>query len=125
MRYLIITIFLLGSLSALAQKKHHVSAYDDGTPEFVVWMKGSPGSEKIVKEEAYFPDGQIEYTGFYKDGVEHGTWIYYYDNGNKKVEEEYKEGLEDGTRYEYALDGSLRTEIRYKKGKVAKEIKHK
>lgn len=125
MRNLLLIIFIFGAVQMHAQKKHVVSSHEDGTPEFVVWMKGQPGSEKIVKEEAYYPDGTIEYTGHYKDGVEDGLWTYYYDNGNKKLEETYKNGVEDGVRYEYAPDGSLRAEFIYKNGKLAKEIRHK
>lgn len=113
------------SAPILAQKKHIVSSYENGTPEFVVWMKGSPGNEKIIKEEAYFPNGNVEYTGHYKNGTEDGIWTYYYEDGNKKLEESYKAGLEHGSRFEYAPDGSLRVEFQYKNGQLAKEIRHK
>lgn len=125
MRNILLIIFIFGAVHMHAQKKHVVSSYDDGTPEFVVWMKGQPGSEEIVKEESYYPDGTLEYTGHYKDGVEDGLWTYYYENGNKKLEETYKDGVEDGVRYEYAPDGSLRAEFTYKNGKLGKEIRHK
>ncbi|SRR5690606_34584038 len=125
MRLFILFVIILTTQHVQAQKMHVVSTYDDGTPEFVVWMKGSAENEKIVKEEAYFPNGKVEYTGFYKNGVEDGVWTYYYDNGNKKLEETYKAGIEDGVRYEYAPDGSLRAEFHYKNGQLGKEIRHK
>lgn len=125
LRHLVLLILIVFSGTLYAQKEHVVSTHEDGTPEFVVWMKGSPGSEKIVKEEAYFEDGKVEYTGHYKNGVEDGLWTYYYENGNKKYEETYKNGVEHGVRYEYAPDGSLRVEIHFDKGRVVKEIRHK
>jgi antitoxin component YwqK of YwqJK toxin-antitoxin module len=124
-RTLITFLLLIFSIQLSAQKKNIVKSYDDGTPEFVVWTKGSAGEEKVVKEEAYYPDGTVQYTGHYKDGVEDGLWTYYYENGNKQIEETYKNGVEDGVRYEYAPDGSLRVEMHYKKGRMAKEIRHK
>lgn len=125
MRTLILFLFVFATITVNAQKEHVVSAYDNGTPEFVVWMKGKPGDEQIVKEEAYYEDGKTQYTGHYKNGVEDGTWTYYYDNGNKKLEESYEDGVEHGVRYEYAPDGSLRAEFHYDKGRLGEEIRHK
>lgn len=116
---------LFVTISACGQKKQVVSSHENGNPEFVVWMKGKKEEAIVVKEEAYYADGKIEYTGFYKDEKEDGTWVYYYDNGNKKEEINYSEGVLDGTTYEYAPDGSLRLEIHYNQGRIEKEIRHK
>lgn len=124
-RFLILLFFVAFGTTLHAQKRHVVSSHPDGSPEFVVWMKGKPGDEQVVKEEAYFANGKTEYTGHYKNGVEDGLWTYYYDNGNKKYEESYEQGVEHGVRYEYAPDGSLRVEIHYDQGRIAKEIRHK
>lgn len=123
-----ITLFLLFSFfcfHAFAQQKYVVSTYDNGQPEFVVWLKGKESKEQIVKEMAYYPDGIIEYIGHYKKGKEHGKWTYFYVSGAKKIEENYVNGVENGARYEYAPDGSLRLEIHYKDGRIEKEIRHK
>lgn len=125
MRIALLLLLIFPAFQLLAQQKHVVSQYDDGTAQFVVWMKGKKGAEEIVKEEAYYPNGSVEYSGHYKDGVEHGVWTYYYENGNKQVEEHYEKGVEHGIRSEYALDGSLRVEFHYDKGRLAKEIRHK
>jgi len=112
-------------LVSYAQQKYVVSTYDNGQPEFVVWLKGKESKEQIVKEMAFYPDGVTEYIGHYKKGKEHGKWTYYYKSGEKKIEENYVNGVEHGARYEYAPDGSLRLEIHYKDGRIEKEIRHK
>lgn len=125
MQKVLFFIALFSATTLCAQQEQIVSKHKNGNPEFVVWMKGDPGSAKIVREEAYYEDGTIEYTGNYKDGVEDGVWIYYYENGNKRLEETYRDGLEHGVRYEYAPDGSLSAEFHYNKGRLGKEIRHK
>jgi uncharacterized protein len=76
--------------------------------------------ERIV--DRTYPNGQIDYEGSFKDGVEHGKWVYYYSDGTKKFEEYYKNGFEEGKHYEWAPDGRLvKTEI-YKQGKLIQTI---
>jgi len=125
MKPLFTLLFMFVFVGLSAQQKYVVSTYDNGQPEFVVWLKGKEGKEEIVKETAFYADGIVEYVGHYKKGKEHGKWTYYYPSGAKKIEENYVNGIEDGTRYEYATDGTLRVEIRYRDGKIEKEIRHK
>lgn len=125
MKTTLLLLFTFVCLQASAQQKYVVSTYDNGQPEFVVWLKGKESKEQIVKEMAYYPDGVIEYIGHYKKGKEHGKWTYYYKSGAKKIEENYENGVENGIRYEYATDGTLRLEIHYKDGRIEKEIRHK
>ena len=121
-----IFILLLPLLTAanllFSQKKVIIKEFADGKPEVIIYVKVIDGTEQKVKEEAYYENGNMEYSGEYKNGTEHGTWIYYYENGNKKAEEKWSNGSEHGTFKEYHPDGKLAREIIYKNGKKIKTI---
>ncbi|TVR38093.1 MAG: hypothetical protein EA392_11030 [Cryomorphaceae bacterium] len=123
-----ITLFslaLLLSFGVMAQRRQVVSIHENGNPEFVVWTKGKNEKSRVVKEEAYYPDGTVEYTGTYRREKEHGTWIFYYETGIRKMKKNYRDGVLQGVTKEFAPDGSLRNEIHYRDGRVEREIRHK
>ena len=98
--------------------------FDDGKP-YIVWYVVQKGNKKIkVKEEIYYANGNLDYVGNFKGGVEHGTWTYYYENGSKKAVETWNNGKEIGVHLEFNPDGSLKLESHYKNGKLVKELKH-
>jgi antitoxin component YwqK of YwqJK toxin-antitoxin module len=76
-----------------------------------------------VKEELFYDTGQLDYVGHYKNGVEHGSWTYYWPNGKLKSEEYYEKGLEEGTMYDYDEAGKKIIEYRYVRGRLMKETK--
>lgn len=121
---LLIFSFLIAS-QVVAQRKQIVSIHDNGNPEFVVWTKGKNEKSQVVKEEAYYPDGTVEYTGTYRREKEHGTWTFYYETGVRKMKKNYRDGVLQGVTKEFAPDGSLRNEIHYRDGRVEREIRHK
>jgi antitoxin component YwqK of YwqJK toxin-antitoxin module len=118
------TLFaLLFSVASLAQpdepEKHIVRSHDNGNPYVVVYTVG-PEYDK-VKEELYYEDGQLDYVGHFKNGKEHGDWIYYWPNGNRKSIEYYQNGAENGTMYDYNEKGEPIIEYKYLRGILIKK----
>lgn len=57
----------------------------------------------------YLESGNLEREFSYKDGVKHGKFVGYYDDGKTKYfEENYVNGLQEGTQSGWNSDGSLR-----------------
>jgi antitoxin component YwqK of YwqJK toxin-antitoxin module len=122
----IITVFCCASLATAAQEldRHVVRKYPDGKAKVVVYMpKGATASNARVKEEVYFPNGNLDYVGHYKNGQEHGKWTYYWESGKIKSEEFYIRGLEEGIMWDYDSNGKKIKEYEYKKGVLLRETK--
>lgn len=121
---LIILFVTFFSLSSLAQDRFVMKKFPDGSPYIVWYVVEKNGKKEKVKEEVYFRNGNLDYVGNFKNGVEHGEWVYYYENGKKKAVEVWKNGKETGIFLEFNEDGSLKLEQHYKNGKLVEEIKH-
>lgn len=118
---------IIFSISALflilfsnAQEKVVMKKYDNGNPHVIYYYEPYFHQKTIVKQETYFSNGKLEHSGELKHGMEHGEWIYYYENGNKKAHEYWIRGNETGTWKEYDEQGKLVKTIEYKSGKVIK-----
>lgn len=123
LKILILLLPLLASAESLfSQKKTVVKEFTNGKPEVIIYTKVIDGEEQKVKEEAFYENGNMEYSGEYKNGTEHGTWKYFYENGKIKAEEKWNNGIENGTFKEFHPDGKLAREIVYKNGKKIKTI---
>ncbi|WP_167619545.1 toxin-antitoxin system YwqK family antitoxin [Maribellus sediminis] len=55
----------------------------------------------------YYPNGQVERTLELKNGVEHGSFVMYYPDGSKYVEQHYADGEPVGTWYRWNKNGEL------------------
>ena len=109
-------------LTSCGPSKQVAATHPNGNPEVVVYMKGKGAESEKVKEKVYYENGKLEYVGNFKDGVEHGEWIYYYEDGTKESLEHWENGLEQGVHYEYMPDGQVRRELHYDKGKLIKTV---
>jgi antitoxin component YwqK of YwqJK toxin-antitoxin module len=92
----------------------------DGSPYVVLYFKTT--TQELVKEEVFFPNGKIQWTGTYKDEVEDGIWKYYYENGRLKSEQHYTRGKEEGTFTDFDLSGKMVKQSVYKGGKLQREM---
>jgi hypothetical protein len=68
-------------LSACSTHKFVAASHPNDKPEVVIYMKGKGEEAVKVMEKVYYPNGQLEYVGRFENGVEHGVWEYYYENG--------------------------------------------
>lgn len=96
-----------------------VRYYKSGAPR--VEYCYHPISQDMVKEICFFPDGSLDYTGEYKKGIEHGSWIFYWENGVIRAQEFYVNGLENGVMYDYNDQGTPIIEYTYKMGTLIEE----
>lgn len=121
---IVFTLFLsFVFLSSSAQvRKVVIKTFPSGQPEVIYHLKGKEMNAEKVKEEVYYENGKLEYTGEFKNGTEHGEWVYYYPSGNIKAKEYWKNGVEHGTWKEYHPDGQLAREIVYKDGKIVDTV---
>ena len=55
--------------------------------------------------------------GTFKDGIKHGPWVRYYDNGQLWSKGTYRDGKEDGPWVGYNKDGIVWEKGTYKDGK--------
>ena len=62
---------------------------------------------KKKKQTTYYPDGQIELEGAFKDEKQDGIWKYYYPSGNIWTIYEYSEGKVIGEFKEYYESGQI------------------
>lgn len=68
------------------------------------------------KWKFFFQDGGIETIGKFKNGKRVGKWKYYYNNGQLKQISNYKNGLKHGTWKVFSEKGELLSENKWVKG---------
>ena len=71
----------------------------------------------LVKATYFYENGQVQQTGFFKDGKLEGQWVAYYENGNKKSVGEFSNGQKTG-KWVLFNDNAL-TEVNYSDNAVA------
>ena len=69
----------------------------------------------------YYPNGQLESKGNFKNDLPEGKWTWYYYNGNLKESGTFLGGLKTGRWYKYNGEGSLISIILYDNGDVIDE----
>lgn len=96
--------------------------HSNGKEHVVIFLDKATGD--LMKEEVYFPNGKMQWTGTYKKNIENGTWQFFYENGKLKTVETYLNGKEHGTSTHYNESGKKVREEFWKHGKLIKEIKY-
>jgi antitoxin component YwqK of YwqJK toxin-antitoxin module len=110
-----------------------LSAFQDIPIERRVMRKHVNGKEHVVlyfdketgylmKEEVFFSDGKLNWSGNYKRNVEHGLWQFYHANGKLKTSETYSNGKENGISTHYSESGKKIKEEHWRSGKLVKEV---
>lgn len=66
-----------------------------------------------VKQTRYYPDGQMERMLELKNGVEHGTFVLFFSDGTKHIEQFYDEGEPTGIWHRWNREGDLVETIEY------------
>lgn len=64
----------------------------------------------------FYPSGNRKETGSYREGLKHGVWERYEDNGVKTAQGNYNEGKKDGVWLVWDANGVKRFEMKYKDG---------
>ena len=66
----------------------------------------------------YSEQGQVLQTGDFRDGKNHGKWIWYYPNGKKKMEGRFNMGSREGEWFTYNNKEQVLTKSNYKNDKL-------
>lgn len=61
----------------------------------------------MVREEEYYPSGEMHYSGEYANGLRDGKWMFWFQNGNKWSEGNFKSGVRNGIARVYHDNGKL------------------
>lgn len=69
------------------------------------WYRDDKPIQGVIKSR--FKNGNISQEASFKDGVEDGTWVWYYTNGQKQSEINYQNGVKQGLETHY-YDTGLR-----------------
>ena len=123
-----------------------MAMYNDTVPQVVFFYKtdaqGNKTNEKIgeayyyenqqeyigggIKEgkrdgkwHAFFRDGSVQTEAFYIDGLEHGHYNVYRENGHPLYKGHYDHGICDGTWYWYDENGKVTKKIKADKNTIA------
>jgi antitoxin component YwqK of YwqJK toxin-antitoxin module len=89
--------------------------YPDGKEKLVVYYTDNDAHEK-VREEVFYPNGDLQRYGEFKNNQAHGIWRVWYKNGNIWSEGEFKDGEADGFRKVYYENAQLRYRGFFTKG---------
>jgi antitoxin component YwqK of YwqJK toxin-antitoxin module len=115
----ILFFLIIVTLSSCGQKLQEriTESYEDGKPKRVQYF--TPGQENsyMAREIFYYPNGQKKMEGDYnQNGQKHGKWIYWREDGKKWSEGYFFEGKDDGLRKTWHENGKKHYEGRYKEG---------
>ena len=67
---------------------------------------------------SWYENGQKWEEGNYRNGEEEGLWLYWYDNGQKADEGNYQNGEKEGLWISWYLSGQKISEGNYRNGKL-------
>ncbi len=110
--FLLTTWLVFGCSSPENELRKEEIRAQDGTLEKIIYYNGN---EK-VKEERFYPGGQLKLSAQYLNGKENGMWIYYYENGNIWSKGEFKNGVRHGIAEVYYENGKPRYKGQYENG---------
>ena len=81
---------------------------------------------KYGTEKEYSDDGEILLLeANYVEGLLHGSYVSFHEDGNRKFEGRAMDGKFHGEAYFYDKNGDLESEVIYEHGEVARKIEHK
>lgn len=93
---------------------------DEGGYTFLVEMHKGWQRDGLVMQ--FYPDGTIEKTGWYHNGILHGAYESFWPNGQRKFFLRYRNGLLDGPARRYGRDGNLRLKFNYERGSIKSPV---
>jgi antitoxin component YwqK of YwqJK toxin-antitoxin module len=108
------------SVQTVPTERRVMRKHDNGKEHVVLYLDKESGD--LLKEEVFYPNGKMHWTGTYKNNIENGTWQFFFENGNPKTVENYLGGKEHGVTIQYNEYGKKVKEEFWKHGKKIKEV---
>jgi len=114
--FFFLTLILMISCGPTMEKKT-IESYPNGKPQRVQYYMPESKGGYLAKEIFYYENGQKKMEGTYdKDKKKHGKWMYWREDGKRWSEGYFYEGKDDGIRKTWHENGQKHYEGRYDKG---------
>jgi antitoxin component YwqK of YwqJK toxin-antitoxin module len=113
---------LLLAFQDIPTERRVMRKHTNGADYVVLFLDKETGD--LVKEDVYYPNGNLQWTGNYKKNIENGTWNFYWENGKIKTVENYLGGKEHGVTTHFDDTGKKIREEFWKHGKKIKELNY-
>ena len=110
----------LMSFQDIPTERRVMRKHANGKEHVVLYFDKETGY--LLKEEVFYADGKLNWSGSYKRNIEHGLWQFYHPNGKLKTSETYSNGKEEGVSTHYAESGKKIKEEHWRNGKLIKEV---
>jgi len=114
-------LFFLSVLFSCNNKENIVQvtedAFDDGKPSLIRYYKKDKELKVLHSEKKYYKNGSLQWEGAFNDGQKDGLWVFFNNDGHKKMEVTFKNGIYEGIVKGYHKNGNLRYEGFYANGK--------
>lgn len=111
-----LSIIILGSCGPKLQERV-TESYSDGTPKRVQFYTPDTENSYLAKEIFYYQNGQKKVEGYYNaEGRKHGKWVYWREDGKKWSEGYFFEGKDDKLRRTWHENGQKHYQGKYNKG---------
>jgi antitoxin component YwqK of YwqJK toxin-antitoxin module len=107
MRGVLSFVLVILLLSCKQPVEKVVERFEDGSPMIILTYEDKNDTLNYQKKVLY-NSGKLDYLGQFVDGEKSGTWIWWYENGNKKDQCKYAEGLYIDTVYHWYESGQLK-----------------
>jgi antitoxin component YwqK of YwqJK toxin-antitoxin module len=105
---------------------NELTPYIEYYPNGNVWIKGQRNS-KGQREgiwEWFYPSGNIEWRGTFKEGKRDGIGEWFYPSGNIHCRTPFKEGKMDGVREWFDEQGNITETYLWKNGELIETTEH-
>ncbi|MFN4915052.1 MAG: toxin-antitoxin system YwqK family antitoxin [Sphingomonadales bacterium] len=116
------TLFLQGCVKFGGELVYNKEEPDIGDLNGKLTYKKQLYSGNYVR---YYDDGslsQLMERGSYKNGVKHGDWEYYHENGQLSSKGAYSNGAKEGVWEEYHGNGQLKFKYSYISGRLRDDV---
>jgi len=122
LRFIVYSLFLVSMVSFqdIPTERRVMRKHANGKEHVVLYFDQETGY--LMKEEVFYSDGKLNWSGSYKRNVEHGLWQFYHPNGKLKTSETYSNGKENGISTHYSETGKKIKEEHWRSGKLVKEV---
>jgi uncharacterized protein len=111
----LVILFLASCGTKLTEKI--IESYPDGKPKRVQYFTPGGAESYLAKEIYYYQNGQKKMEGSYdKEKRKHGEWTYWREDGKVWSEGNFFEGKDDGVHKTWHENGQKHYEGRYDKG---------
>ena len=82
----------------------------------LIGMALGGSNNTLIKDEAFYDNGNKKYQRYYKDGKAAGKWTHWYESGNTWIEGHYSNGIRVEIWTTYYENGQESTKGNYKIG---------